>query len=124
MNYQKIYDSLILKAKLRNTVLVNGESHHIIPRSLNGSDAGDNLVNLTISEHFLAHALLAQIHKHTDPNQIFALKAFFELKGSKARDIWRKTHRLARWQRQRMSIQENLLRQKLRKDYLSWIKLK
>lgn len=34
------------------------ESHHIIPRSLGGSNNKDNLVKLTAREHFIAHLLL------------------------------------------------------------------
>ena len=61
MDYQKIYNSIIERAKGR---LAEGytESHHIIPRSIGGSDGGENLVNLTAREHFIAHLLLAKIH--------------------------------------------------------------
>jgi hypothetical protein len=34
------------------------ETHHIIPRCLGGSDAKENLIKLTLREHFLAHWLL------------------------------------------------------------------
>jgi hypothetical protein len=34
------------------------ESHHIIPRSLGGSDDSENLVNLSGKEHYLVHLLL------------------------------------------------------------------
>lgn len=63
MNYQKIYDQLIDRAKSR-TLSGYYESHHIIPKCTGGLDIPDNLVNLTASEHFLAHQLLAKIHKH------------------------------------------------------------
>ena len=62
MNYQKIYDSIIENAKQRNwtrkTAPIYVEYHHIVPRSLNGSDSADNLVFLTYQEHFLGHWLL------------------------------------------------------------------
>lgn len=65
MNYQKIYDSLIIKAQLRDWTRKNTdtylERHHIIPRSLGGDDDKDNLVFLTAREHFLAHWLLFKI---------------------------------------------------------------
>jgi hypothetical protein len=31
------------------------ELHHIVPRSIGGSDTKDNLIYLTFREHFLAH---------------------------------------------------------------------
>ena len=34
------------------------ETHHIIPKSLGGTDTVENLVNLTAREHFICHALL------------------------------------------------------------------
>jgi len=34
------------------------ENHHIIPKSLGGSDCKDNMVLLTNEEHFLAHRML------------------------------------------------------------------
>ena len=37
------------------------ESHHIIPKSLGGSNTPDNLVKLTAREHFIAHWLLTKM---------------------------------------------------------------
>jgi len=34
------------------------ERHHIIPRSLNGSDDSGNILDLTAREHFIAHMIL------------------------------------------------------------------
>ena len=61
MNYKKIYDNLIEKAKNR---ILDGykESHHIIPRCLGGSNDKENMVNLTPEEHYVAHQLLVKIH--------------------------------------------------------------
>lgn len=63
MNYSKIYDSLIERAKNRvkneNTYY---ETHHILPRCLGGGDNLENLVRLTSEEHFLAHKLLVCIY--------------------------------------------------------------
>jgi len=61
MNYLKIYEALIERAKNR---ILEGycEEHHIVPRCLNGSDHRDNLVELTPEEHYLAHQLLVKIH--------------------------------------------------------------
>lgn len=63
MNYQLIYNNLISFAIDRSSVSGYTEKHHIIPRSLGGSNRKDNLVVLTPREHFIAHLLLAKIHK-------------------------------------------------------------
>ena len=63
MNYQKIYSSLVEKAKLRKTVSGYKERHHVIPRSMGGSDVEYNIIDLTAREHYVAHLLLAKIHK-------------------------------------------------------------
>lgn len=61
MNYQKIYEQLIYRAKTR--VLDDYcELHHIIPRCMGGSDDKSNLVELTPEEHYLAHQLLVKIY--------------------------------------------------------------
>ena len=62
MNYQKIYDGLIAKCQARQLVDGYKERHHIIPKSLGGSNDPSNLVDLTAREHFVAHFLLAKIH--------------------------------------------------------------
>lgn len=67
--YTKFYRSLIEKATSRNLqkrrqakkVLGYVEKHHIIPKSLGGSNDEDNLVFLTAKEHFVAHRLLVKI---------------------------------------------------------------
>jgi len=71
MNYQKIHDKLIEKAKISNRVkpkkidfnYVYYEKHHIIPRCMGGSNDIDNLVLLTAREHFIIHKLLTYIYK-------------------------------------------------------------
>lgn len=63
MNYKAIYDDLILNALTRPGQLTGfTELHHIIPRSHGGSDENDNLVELTLKEHCLAHKLLNKIY--------------------------------------------------------------
>jgi hypothetical protein len=61
MNYQRHYDQLMQKAKDR-VIIGYVEKHHIIPKSLGGSNAKSNIVSLTGREHFVAHMLLAKIH--------------------------------------------------------------
>ncbi len=60
---QNRYAALVATAKARFNAGTYVEKHHIIPRSMGGSDTADNLVCLTAREHFLAHWLLYRIHK-------------------------------------------------------------
>jgi hypothetical protein len=62
MNYTSHYESLVAKARERKRPDGYVERHHIVPRSLGGDDAPDNLVWLTAREHFVAHVLLAHMH--------------------------------------------------------------
>ena len=50
------------------------EKHHIIPRSLGGSNKKENLVRLTAREHFIAHLLLVFFTEGSDNKKM--LKAF------------------------------------------------
>lgn len=64
MNYQWHYEKLI--ETRRNRSLKEDEyyeRHHIIPRSLGGSNSSENLIKLTAREHFLAHWLLKRMYK-------------------------------------------------------------
>jgi hypothetical protein len=65
MDYKKLYNQLILKAKSENrsrSKLVYYEQHHIIPKCLGGNNDHTNLVLLTAREHFICHWILARIH--------------------------------------------------------------
>ena len=65
MDYRKIYDAFIVDrlAKYPGTAKRRGmERHHIVPKCLKGTNAPENLVNLTPSDHIFAHLLLAKIH--------------------------------------------------------------
>ena len=59
MNYKKIEQQIIENRK-RNPLPADhySEKHHIIPRSMGGTDDLDNLVDLTAREHFLVHYCL------------------------------------------------------------------
>jgi hypothetical protein len=63
MDYKKTYNKIIENRKM-NPPLDNqyGEKHHIIPRSLGGIDDESNLVKLSAREHFICHALLAEMY--------------------------------------------------------------
>jgi hypothetical protein len=58
MNYQRIYDDIIRQAQSRPKPECYTEKHHVVPRSLGGSDEPNNLVVLTARQHFLAHYCL------------------------------------------------------------------
>lgn len=62
MNYQKIYDDIIHK-RINNPAQGYTETHHILPKSMGGSDEKSNLVVLSAREHFICHWLLYKIHK-------------------------------------------------------------
>lgn len=63
MDYQKIYNKIINNAKLNNhNKNKYYESHHIIPKCLNGDDNENNLVKLTLKEHYICHKLLCEIY--------------------------------------------------------------
>ena len=61
--YKKVYDALInnavqqLREKTEDTVY---ERHHIVPRSLGGTNDPQNLVLLTPKEHYICHHLLTK----------------------------------------------------------------
>lgn len=81
MNYQKIYDAIIAKAKSENRTRKSGqplpyyESHHIIPKCMGGDGnlwqfgKHPNIVLLTPKEHYLCHYLLHKIY--TDSQKLF-----------------------------------------------------
>lgn len=58
--YSRVYFKIIDRAKSRS-ITGYKETHHIIPRSLGGSDSPDNLVDLTAKEHYIVHLLLPHI---------------------------------------------------------------
>ena len=60
--YTETYYNIVNRASQR-TLDGYTETHHIIPKSLGGSDDPDNLVCLTAREHFLCHWLLTKMVK-------------------------------------------------------------
>lgn len=74
MDYVKIYNSLIDRAKNR---ILEGyqERHHIIPRCLGGLDDTSNIVGLTPEEHYTAHLLLVKIY----PNEAKLVYAAWQM---------------------------------------------
>ena len=69
MNYNQIYLSIVRRAQseesIRKKQYANGcyfELHHILPKSLGGSNRKKNLARLTAREHFICHWLLVKIY--------------------------------------------------------------
>jgi hypothetical protein len=83
MDYKKIYDKIIENRKLNPIEETEyGEKHHIIPRSLGGSDESENLVRLTAREHFICHALLAEMYERETFEWYKMNHAFMMMKSS------------------------------------------
>jgi hypothetical protein len=80
MNYRKIHDSIIQKAKNKERSKKTGvyERHHIIMTSLGGSNDEENTVLLTPKEHFIIHYLLWKMNpgdrRYRDPIFMFKHK--------------------------------------------------
>ena len=73
MNYIKIYNKLIIKAKSESRKKSDGvyyEAHHIQPKSFGGKGDGRNTIHpnialLTPKEHYIAHLLLVAIYPNS-----------------------------------------------------------
>jgi len=65
MDYRKIYDQIIERARYRE---IQGycETHHIIPSSVGGRDIDENKVKLTAREHFICHWILHTLFPKND----------------------------------------------------------
>ena len=59
--YTRWYNSIIENSRTR-TLDCYKERHHVIPRSLGGTDEKHNLVDLTAREHFVCHWLLVKMY--------------------------------------------------------------
>jgi hypothetical protein len=78
--YTRIYFSIIEKAKLRVLPKTEyKETHHIVPRSLGGSNEVDNLVDLTYTEHRLCHKLLVKMTTGIDKSKMSYALLFFKI---------------------------------------------
>ena len=62
MNYQLLYEKLIKHAKQQLPPDEYTESHHIIPKCMDGDDSQDNIVVLTARQHFVAHWILTKVY--------------------------------------------------------------
>ena len=65
--YTKCYFNIIHQAKSRTLdQSIYMEKHHIIPRSMGGSNDNTNLIRLTGREHFICHLLLPKMTSGAD----------------------------------------------------------
>ena len=65
--YEKWYTAITQRGQTR-TLETYSETHHILPKSLGGTNAKSNITKLTAREHFICHWLLTKIYKDGDPH--------------------------------------------------------
>ena len=61
--YKELYERFIDSRKQRS--IISGgyyETHHIRPRIIGGTNSKDNLIRLTLKEHYFAHLILAKAY--------------------------------------------------------------
>lgn len=82
--YTKYYHAITSNAKHQQRSKSDGyfESHHIIPRSLGGSNKKENLVLLTAREHFICHLLLVKMFSRKSNQYNKMLHAIMLFKGT------------------------------------------
>lgn len=82
--YTKYYRAIISRAASisRSKKSEYFEAHHVVPKSLGGTNSKTNLVLLTGREHFLCHFLLTKMFQRQSNNHKRMLHAFMLLKGS------------------------------------------
>lgn len=82
MNYNYLYERIIENRK-NKTYEGYTEKHHIIPKSLGGSNNFDNIVKLSAREHFLCHYLLAKMYKQ-ESNEWYKMQFAFNMMKQKS----------------------------------------
>lgn len=81
--YTTVYYSIIDNALSRSSVEGYTEMHHIVPKSLGGSNDTSNLVRLTPREHFVCHWLLVKMTKGNNLKKMWHALRSFRFKGTK-----------------------------------------
>lgn len=88
MNYKTTYYKIIENAKketeLGNRQVGYFEKHHILPKSLGGSNEENNLVKLTAREHFICHWLLVKMYDKGSNERYKMLCALWRMNNSGA----------------------------------------
>lgn len=83
--YTKFYFQIIERSKERE---VNGyvERHHILPKSLGGSNESKNIAVLTAREHYICHWLLTKMVKDKDALHKMSCAFFYTCFGTNKQD--------------------------------------
>jgi hypothetical protein len=68
--YKVWYDNIIISAQSRD-LLGYYEIHHVLPKSLGGTNCSNNLVKLTAREHFICHLLLTKFTTGKAKSQMY-----------------------------------------------------
>src|SRR5574344_1113112 len=76
--YTLLYFKLVNKSSLSDYT----EIHHIIPRSLGGSNIQSNLIKLSAREHFICHYLLTKMFEKNSVEYYKMIKAFMKMKAT------------------------------------------
>jgi hypothetical protein len=72
--YSRIYNRITARATER-ALIGYRENHHVIPRSMGGTNAKSNMVSLTAREHFICHWLLTKMVTGADrAKMVYALR--------------------------------------------------
>ena len=81
--YTRWYYAIISRAQTR-TLEIYTEKHHIVPKSLGGTNTMNNLVKLSAREHFICHLLLTKMTSGKDRYRMLqAAEAFTKWASSK-----------------------------------------
>jgi len=95
-NKYKVWHDNIIKKAFDRKIKGYFERHHILPRSLGGSNNKDNIVKLTAKEHFIIHMLLC---KFTIGNayykMLYAFKSMCKLKNNNHKRDYKITSRIS-----------------------------
>lgn len=133
-NKYAVWYSHLIEFRKNNTPSAGGftEIHHILPRSMGGSDSDSNLVVLTIREHFVAHLLLAKMFTGSSRikmatalrlmagENLLLMRSFNSKKYELARSIAKQQYQIAS-----MEIHDDVSAQKSAlDDYVDFEKLK
>ncbi len=79
--YTRWYYNIIDRARTR-TIDGYSERHHIIPKSLGGSNEAHNLIRLTAREHYICHRLLVKMVEGQDRSKMALAATKMWQKGS------------------------------------------
>lgn len=87
--YQLWHDQIIQRARSRELDCYS-ERHHIVPRSMGGTNESHNIVQLTYQEHFIIHWLLSKITSGRDKSKmLFALRSMTRPHNGRLIPSWR-----------------------------------